>query len=81
MLPLLLLLCVLRCAVPRCPVYLYGSMQAAAASQVIEQNFAPAVQASLARMRNMIESSCYNLKKQEDKRAAVGGKVDWVWRF
>jgi hypothetical protein len=57
-------------------------MQAAAANQLVtEQNFAPAVQASLAGMRNVIESSCYNLKKQEDKRSAVGAKVDWVWRF
>jgi hypothetical protein len=49
-------------------------IQAAAAHQLIEQNFAPAVQASIARMQNMIESASYNLKKQEVKRAAVAGQ-------
>jgi hypothetical protein len=73
--------CSVFCAVPRCFVLQFCSMQAAAATQVIEQNFAPAVQASLARMRNMIESSCYNLKRQEVKRAAVAGRVDWMWCF
>jgi hypothetical protein len=48
-------------------------MQAEAASQLIEQKFAPAVQASLARMQNMIESTCFSLKRQEAKRAAVAG--------
>jgi hypothetical protein len=53
-------------------------MQAEAANQLIEQNFAPAVQASLARMQNTIESTCYNLKKQEVKRAAVAGECGGV---
>ncbi|WIA37247.1 hypothetical protein OEZ86_014193 [Tetradesmus obliquus] len=49
-------------------------LQAEAANQLIEQNFAPAVQASLARLQNTIESTCYNLKKQEVKRAAVAAE-------
>jgi hypothetical protein len=51
------------------------SVQAEAASQQIERDFEPAVKASIVRMRNMIESACYNLKKQEVKRAAVAGEV------
>ncbi|WIA35963.1 hypothetical protein OEZ86_004340 [Tetradesmus obliquus] len=47
-----------------------SSVQAEAANQMIE----PAVKASIFRMRNMIESACYNLKKQEVKRAAVAAQ-------
>jgi hypothetical protein len=51
------------------------SVQAEAANQMIEREFEPAVKASIFRMRNMIESACYNLKKQEVKRAAVAGDL------
>ncbi|WIA22063.1 hypothetical protein OEZ85_004408 [Tetradesmus obliquus] len=51
-----------------------SSVQAEAANQMIEREFEPAVKASIFRMRNMIESACYNLKKQEVKRAAVAAQ-------
>jgi hypothetical protein len=59
-----------------CPVFvlLTGRIAAAEADAIIKDKFAPALDASILRLQNMMEGELYDLKEHEGKRDAKAGK-------